>query len=41
MKTLLENCATSLQHYYHADSNELSTVFNEIAAKLSNLRIIK
>lgn len=41
MKTLLENCATSLQHYYHADDNELSTVFNEIAAKLSNLRIIQ
>ncbi len=41
MKTLLENCATSLQHYYHADDGELSTVFNEIAANLSNLRLIK
>ncbi len=41
MKSLLENCATSLQHYFHADDGELGTVFNEIAANLSNLRLIK
>lgn len=41
MKSLLQNCATSLAHYYHADNDELSSVFSEIAAKLSNLRLIQ
>jgi Flp pilus assembly protein TadG len=41
MTNLLKNCATSLAHYYHADSDELGAVFSEIAAKLSNLRLIK
>jgi Flp pilus assembly protein TadG len=40
LKTLMRNCATSPDHYFYAETDDLSTVFNEIANQLSNLRLL-
>jgi len=40
LRTLLEGCATSLDHFYHAGTDNLDDVFTEIGNKLSNLRLL-
>lgn len=40
LKTLMKNCATSNQHYFYAEDDDLTSVFDQIANQLSNLRIL-
>lgn len=40
LKNLLRNCATSSDHYFFAEDDDLSAVFSEIANQLSNLRLL-
>ena len=38
--SLMKSCATSEDHYFYAEEDDLSTVFNTIANQLSNLRLL-
>ncbi len=38
-ETQLEGCASSLNHYYPADSDDISAAFNSIASNVKNLRL--
>jgi Flp pilus assembly protein TadG len=40
LRTLLRNCATDSDHYFFAETDDLSAVFTEIANQLSNLRLL-
>ena len=40
LTNLLRNCATDSDHYFFAESDDLSAVFTEIANQLSNLRLL-
>lgn len=40
LQDLMRNCATSPAHYFFAEDDDLTTVFNEIANQLSNLRLL-
>lgn len=40
VETMLTDCATSPAHYYNASDGGLETIFAQIAAKLSNLRLV-
>lgn len=40
LEDLLTECATSAAHYYHANDGALGGIFQEIASKLTNLRLI-
>ena len=40
LQTLLRNCATDSDHYFFAETDDLSAVFTEIANQLSNLRLL-
>jgi len=40
LQDLMRNCATSAAHYFYAEDDDLSTVFNQIANQLSNLRLL-
>ncbi len=38
-ETQLENCASSLNHYYPTDGDNISAAFNSIASNVKNLRL--
>jgi len=40
LQDLMRGCATSPAYYFYAEDDDLSTVFNEIANQLSNLRLL-
>lgn len=40
LQDLMRSCATSPSHYFFAEDDDLTTVFNEIANQLSNLRLL-
>ena len=40
LQDMLRNCATSPSHYFYAEDDDLTAVFNEIANQLSNLRLL-
>ena len=40
LRNLMRNCATSPDHYFFAEDDDLSAVFTEIANQLSNLRLL-
>jgi len=40
LQDLMRSCATSPAHYFFAEDDDLTAVFNEIANQLSNLRLL-